>query len=159
MDKAPLNGRSIEKEIVINTSTERVFQALTEKGELERWFARKVEVDLRPGGAISLEWDRAAGVFERGTILVLEPTHRLSHTWEAMSQSPTTVTFTVTAAREGTRLRLVHSGIGEGPDWDNYYTALNSGWNKHLKNLTDWLETGSCATPGPTGTLTQSIDA
>lgn len=61
-------GRSIEKEVIIKANPERVFQALTEREELERWFARTAEIDLRPGSAINLEWDRAAGIVERGTI-------------------------------------------------------------------------------------------
>jgi uncharacterized protein YndB with AHSA1/START domain len=130
---------------------ERVFQALTEKEDLERWFVKKAEVDLRPGGAIRLEW--APDAVEIGKILVLEPPHRLSYTWEALEPSPTTITFELTAENDGTRLRLIHTGIGEGEDWDTYYTSVNSGWSVHLKNLTAWLETGIGETPGPTGTV------
>src|SRR5579883_3388435 len=57
-------GRSIEKEVIIKANPERVFRALTEREELERWFARTAEIDLRPGSAINLEWDRAAGIVD-----------------------------------------------------------------------------------------------
>jgi uncharacterized protein YndB with AHSA1/START domain len=50
MEKTHLIGRSLEKELFINATPERVFQALTEKEDLERWFVQKAEVDLRPGG-------------------------------------------------------------------------------------------------------------
>jgi len=93
----------------------------------------------------------------RGVILALEPPRRLSYTWEAFSPSPTTLTFDVAADEGGTRLRFTQTGIGDGADWDAYYTALDSGWDKHLQNLTAWLETGSCAPPGPTGPLTPSV--
>jgi uncharacterized protein YndB with AHSA1/START domain len=149
MEKTHLIGRSIEKELFINATPERVFQALTEKADLERWFLTKAEVDLRPGGAIRFEW--GPGLFEGGKILVLEPPHRLSYTWEALEPSPTTITFELTAENDGTRLRLIHTGIGEGEDWDNYYTSISSGWNAHLNNLTAWLETGICEPPGPKG--------
>ncbi|HEX4206979.1 MAG TPA: SRPBCC domain-containing protein [Ktedonobacteraceae bacterium] len=147
MEKTPLMGRTLEKELFIKATPERVFRALTEKEDLERWFLVKAEVDLRPGGAIRFEW--APDVFEVGKILVLEPPHRLSYTWEALSPSPTTTTFELTAENDGTRLRLVHSGIGEGGDWDTYYTSVNGGWSLHLNNLTSWLETGTCPPPGP----------
>ena len=143
--------KNIEKEPFINAIPERVFQALTERDDMERWFVQKAEVDLRPGGAIRFEW--APDAVEIGKILVLEPSHRLSYSWEALSPSPTTITFELTAENDGTRLHLIHTGIGEGEDWENYYTALDSGWNMHLKNLTAWLETGISETPGPTGSI------
>jgi uncharacterized protein YndB with AHSA1/START domain len=151
MEKTNLSGRSLEKELFIKATPERVFQALTQKADLERWFVKKAEVDLRPGGAIRLEWGPDA--VEIGKITVLEPPHRLSFTWEALEPSPTTITFELTAENDGTRLRLIHTGIGEGEDWDTYYTSVNSGWSVHLKNLTAWLETGIGETPGPTGTV------
>ncbi len=55
MKNTPLIGRTLEKELFIKASPERVFQALTEKEDLERWFVQKAEVDLRPGGAIRFE--------------------------------------------------------------------------------------------------------
>src|SRR5260221_22955 len=112
---------------------------------------QKAEVGSRPGGAMRFEWGPAA--VEIGTLLVLDPPHRLSYSWEALEPSPTTITFELTAENDGTRLHLIHTGIGEGEDWDNYYTAISSGWNVHFKNLTAWVETGIGETPGPTGTV------
>jgi len=151
MENTHLIGRSLEKELFIKAPPERVFQALTEPAELERWFVQKAEVDLRPGGAIRFEW--APDAVEIGKILLFDPPHRLSYTWEALSPRPTTITFALTAENEGTRLHLIHTGIGEGEDWDTYYTSINSGWNIHLNNLTAWLETGTGEPPGPTGSM------
>ena len=149
MEKTTTNGRSIEKELFIKAIPQRVFLALTEQAELERWFLVKAELDLRPGGAISFEWDRARGVYNVGKILILDPPHCLSYTWEAMEPSPTPVTFELTAENDGTRLHLIHSGIGEGKEWDHYYILRNNGWNIHLEHLVAWLETGTCPSPGP----------
>jgi len=149
MEKTSVTGRTLEKELFIKASPQRVFQALTTKEDLERWFLVKAEVDLRPGGAIRFEW--GPGMVEVGKILVCEPPHRLSYTWEALEPSPTTITFELTEENDGTRLRLTHTGIGEGEDWDSYYTSVNGGWTAHLGNLTSWLETGTCVPPGPKG--------
>jgi uncharacterized protein YndB with AHSA1/START domain len=156
MEKTHLMGRSLEKELFINATPQRVFQALTTKEDLERWFVQKAEVDLRPRGVIRLEW--APEAVEIGAILVLDPPHRISYTWEALEPSPTTITFELTAESDGTHLRLIHTGIGEGEDWDSYYTSINSGWNVHFNNLTAWLETGSSETPGPTGSMKNDLD-
>jgi uncharacterized protein YndB with AHSA1/START domain len=148
MENTQVMGRTIQKEVFIKASPERVFQALTEKAALERWFVQKAEIDLRLGGAVKLEW--APGMGETGKIIALEPPYRLSYTWETLGPTPTTSTFELTAENDGTRLRLTHTGIGTGEDWDGYYTNVSSGWNAHLSNLTTWLETGHCNPPGPT---------
>ncbi|GCE16978.1 SRPBCC family protein [Dictyobacter kobayashii] len=140
MDKTHLRSRSIEKELFIKATPERVFQALTEKEYLECWFLKHAEVDLRPGGMISFEWGTGTSNF--GKVLVLEPFHRFSYTWEALEPSPTTITFELKPRNDGTLLHLIHSGIGEGEDWDHYYDSRNKGWSVHLKHLTDWLEAG-----------------
>src|SRR5215470_13088596 len=88
MEQTHLTGRTLEKELFIKASPQRVFQALTSKEDLERWFLVKAEVDLRPGGAIKFEW--GSGMFEVGKILVCEPPHRLSYSWEAHEAGPTT---------------------------------------------------------------------
>ncbi len=147
MEKTNHNQRSIEKDLLIKAPPQRIFQALTEQAELERWFAQNAELDLRPGGAISFYW--GPGVFESGQMVALDSHHRLSYTWEAMEPSPVTITFTLTAENDGTRLRLVQTGIGEGQEWDQYYNLRNNGWNIHLEHLVAWLETGTCPSPGP----------
>jgi uncharacterized protein YndB with AHSA1/START domain len=149
MEQTHQMGRTLEKELFIKASPQRVFQALTTKEDLERWFLVKAEVDLRLGGEIRFAWTPDA--FEVGKILLLEPPYRLSYSWETFGPSPTTIAFELTAENDGTRLHLTHTGIGEGEDWDNYYNSVNGGWNAHLKDLTDWVETGTCAAPGPRG--------
>jgi uncharacterized protein YndB with AHSA1/START domain len=143
--------KSIEKTPFIKATPERVYQALTEKKDLERWFVQKADVELRPGGAVRLEW--APDAVETGEILALEPAERLSYTWVALEPTPTTVTFELTGEKDGTRLHLIHAGIGEGETWDNYYATLNSGWDIHFQHLTAWLETGVSETPAPTGNI------
>ncbi len=147
MEKTPVIGRTLEKELFIKASPQRVFQALTTREDLERWFLVKAEVDLRPRGAIRFEW--GPGIVEVGKVLVCEPPHRLSYTWETFGPGPTTITFELTEEDDGTRLHLIHTGIGEGEDWDTYYNSVNGGWSAHLGDLVAWLETGTCPPPGP----------
>ncbi|HEY1353041.1 MAG TPA: SRPBCC domain-containing protein [Ktedonobacteraceae bacterium] len=143
--------KTIEKERHIQASPVRVFQALAKKEELEHWFVQKAELDVHPGGAVRFEW--APDAVEFGKLLVCEPSHCLSYTWEALSPGPTIITFELTEQNGGTHLHLAHSAIGEGEGWENYYPMLESGWDVHLKNLVAWLETGSSETPGATGSL------
>jgi len=65
MENSYLSGRSIEKERFIKATPQRVFEALTKKEELERWFVQKAEVDLHPEGRsgtnLRLIWLKRAG--------------------------------------------------------------------------------------------------
>ncbi|HEY1349200.1 MAG TPA: SRPBCC domain-containing protein [Ktedonobacteraceae bacterium] len=139
MEMTALHGRSIEKDVFIKTTPARVFQALTEKATLQRWFLKRAEVHLCPGGTISFEWP--SGVATTGRFLVFDPPYRLSYTWETLSPGATTVIFALMAQDHGTHLHLIHTGIGSGEDWDRYYHLRNNGWSIHLQNLTRWLET------------------
>lgn len=140
MAKISQRGRLLEKEVFIQASPERVFQALTAKEELERWFVSRAEFDLSPGGTLKFKW--GPGECFSGEVLVFEPPRRLSYTWEADNPGINTLTFELTAENDGTRLRLVHTGIGESEDWDQYYDEVHIGWNEHFTNLIAWLERG-----------------
>lgn len=144
--------KTITKELFINATPDRVFNALTEKEELEKWFVKIAEVELKPGGTIKTNWTADMG--EHGTVKEVNPPHVFSFTWEGMfSPSPTTITFTLEPKDNGTLLTLTHSGIGEGKGWEAYAGMDNEGkgWEAHLKDLKSWIETGECPPPGPRG--------
>ncbi len=48
--------RAIEKEITIRATADAVWKALTDAGELVRWFAPEARVTPGPGGAIFVSW-------------------------------------------------------------------------------------------------------
>lgn len=144
-----MDTKSVVKEQFINATPERVFKALTQKEELERWFVQIAEVDLQPGGAIKTEW--MPGMGEHGVVKEVNSPHSFIFTWEgAFSPTPTTLAFVLKEQGEGTLLTLTHSGIGEGKGWEAYAT-MSSAWGAHLKDLTSWIETGTCPPPGPRG--------
>lgn len=144
-----MDTQTITKEQFIKATPERVFQALTEKQELERWFVPKVEIEVKPGGIFRMEW--VPGMGEHGTVKEVKPSQLLRYTWEgAFSPTPTTITFALAKEKDGTLLTLTHSGIGEGKGWEAYAT-ISKAWDAHLKDVTSWIETGTCPLPGPRG--------
>ena len=46
----------VQREIVLPTTREDAWEALTEPSRLEEWFATEVELDLREGGAAVFRW-------------------------------------------------------------------------------------------------------
>jgi uncharacterized protein YndB with AHSA1/START domain len=148
-ERAQMETKTITKEQFIKATSERVFKALTEKQELERWFVQEADIELKPGGTIRTNW--APGMGEHGKVKEVKPSQLFSFTWEgAFSPTPTTLTFELRAEKDGTLLTFTHSGIGEGEGWEAY-TNMGKGWDAHLKDLTSWIETGTCPPPGPRG--------
>ena len=147
-----MDTKTITKEIFIKATPKRVFKALTEKSELEKWFVQIAEVELKPGGIIRTNWTPEVG--EHGLVKEVKAGELFSFTWEGQfSPSPTTLTFALTKENDGTKVVFTHSGIGEGKGWEAYASINDSGkgWDAHLKDLTSWIETGTCPPPGPRG--------
>ena len=71
-------------------------------------------------------------------VLTVEPNRALSYTWnfahhDAAFDLKSVVTFTLTPAGKGTRLRMEQSGFR--PDQKQAFGGARSGWQKFLENL------------------------
>jgi uncharacterized protein YndB with AHSA1/START domain len=140
-------GREVEAEITINAPVEAVWKALTDAEELTRWFPIQAEVTPGEGGRQWLSWgEELAG---ESRIEIWEP-HRHLRTvapeqpWSAEAGEVAPLRIAVDFYLEGrggmTVLRLVHSGFGEGADWDTEYESVRSGWQLELRGLRHYLE-------------------
>jgi uncharacterized protein YndB with AHSA1/START domain len=138
----------IEREIVIAAPVERVWAAITEAEQIGAWFADSgAEVDLRPGGAMTLRW-REHGV-SHTTIEQVEPQRYFSWRWaftggEAPRDGNSTlVEFSLTPEGEGTRVRVVESGFDQldmPAEKQARHAAENTqGWHEELDELRDYL--------------------
>jgi uncharacterized protein YndB with AHSA1/START domain len=140
MTNATITGRTIERELYLRATPERVWRALTEKEELERWFVTEAHFDPTPGAPWRFRWRKETG---QGEVVTAEPPHLLVMTWdEGESLGTTTLTITLTPDGDGTRLHLVQSGFGGGDDWDRLYDGVDSGWTQALDDLRRWLDDG-----------------
>jgi uncharacterized protein YndB with AHSA1/START domain len=109
----------IERETVIAAPVERVWSLLTQAEHVGQWFGDAgAEIDLRPGGAMVLRWAEHGTVHAR--VVDVEPHQRFSYRWAASTEqgdaelgaaNSTLVEFTLAAADDGTRLRVVESGF------------------------------------------------
>jgi uncharacterized protein YndB with AHSA1/START domain len=142
----------IERETVIAAPVERVWALLTEAEHLGRWFGDAgAELDLRPGGALSLSWQRYGTV--RGRVVDVEAPRRFSYRWSVLRESfdsepaegnSTLVEFTLQAEGDGTRLRVVESGFDKlfaDPAKQGERAEDNrKGWASELDELRDYAE-------------------
>lgn len=140
---------AIFSEIHIAAPPERVFQALIDPQQVVQWWGQvnvyrctQFNADLRVGG----KW-RSFGVgpdggnFElTGEYLEVVPPRLLVSTWIASwtGEVQTTVCWELTPTKEGTLVRLRHSGLAAHPEVAKSYR----GWPRMLGWLQAFLESG-----------------
>ena len=138
----------------IRATPQRVFAALTDAQELERWFFTEVQTDPRPGGSYAMWW-RSEKEPERdhrrlGRYLEFVPGERLTFEWRGDGTGPkeltqigeTTVTITLKAEAGGTRLRLVHTGWADNEVARKSRESHRGGWTFYVENLERFLAGG-----------------
>jgi uncharacterized protein YndB with AHSA1/START domain len=136
---------AIEQTIEIDAPRERVFEALTDADELVRWFPSGAESDPRTGGAFEYRFEFPAEP-ERdhtysGAYHAVRDGERVSYPWKG-GLGETRVDVTLEAAGEATVVRLVHSGWGEGAEWEQSRQTHEDGWGFFLGNLKTYVERG-----------------
>jgi uncharacterized protein YndB with AHSA1/START domain len=113
---------------------EKVWAALTTPERLADWLA-DAEFEMKPGGAIRLNWNNGSNTME-GRVLAYEPPTTFAWTWP-LGGRDTEVRFDLKADGDGCWLTLTHSGlspkVGGG-------AGVRAGWHAHLEGLPDAIE-------------------
>ena len=138
--------RSIETTLEINAPVEAVWKALTDPEEIARWFSPRAQVKPGVGGTIRWTWDETIDWESR--IEIWEADRHLRAVYDKPPLSPDValgpallaMDFTLEARAGTTVLRLVHSGFGQGSDWDEEYDGVRRGWGYELGSLRHYLE-------------------
>lgn len=137
---AEAGTRSVSHQVEIDAPIERVWRALTEAEELERWFPLEARVVAGEGGSIWMSWKNE---YEgESKILAWEPPRSLKTTWgDVDGEGPAQVT-TYTLETEGgkTVVRVVTSGFPTDPSWDDWVEGTRMGWRWELGSLKRYLE-------------------
>lgn len=119
-------GRIIEDEIRIEAPAEDVYAAWADPNEITGWFLGRMDGEMEPGETVTWLWDEDHPG-QRQRVLVADAPHRFVTEMEL----PEGVSYLeVTIEQEGGHsvLRLVQSGFGEGPEWDDQFEGMLSGW-------------------------------
>jgi uncharacterized protein YndB with AHSA1/START domain len=124
----------------VNASPERVYEAFTNKKDLEMWKADDYEIEPRKGGKykMGLESD---GYAVTGEFLELVPNEKIVYSWKMTeydentkkpiphwsNDKPTKVTVKFEkAGNQGTKITLIHEGF---PERDEQYYMHEVGWD------------------------------
>jgi uncharacterized protein YndB with AHSA1/START domain len=145
---------TIVSEIQIAAAPERVFKALTDAGELGRWFGgsdcpeKAWHMDARVGGkygytaeARSSAANGSGPVECHGEILECDPPRVLTYTWIANwhedRAQQTVVRWELTPKQGGTHVRVTHSGLATLPVARKDYSG---GWPGVVEKLKQFVE-------------------
>lgn len=135
-------SRKFDLNIDIAAPVELVWKTLTDAVELTRWLAIDAQIQPRAGGEIFLSWGVDMEV--SGRITHWEPERAMAWTqsvaFEGAPPSDVTVRFELEPQGTGTRVRVIHAGIGRGPDWDVYFDSISYGWRFELRGLRHYIE-------------------
>ena len=145
---------AIVSEIRIAAPPERVFRALSDPGELKRWFsgpecpAKFWKMDARVGGQYSYSTEKGSiavnGVSEfecHGEILECDPPRLLVYTWIANwhddKSARTVVRWELEKKGSGTHVKVTHSGLANLPIARKDYSG---GWTGVVEMLKKFVE-------------------
>ena len=150
-----MTADSIEREILVEASPEVVWGVITEPEQISRWFSDEAEVQAHTGAAGTLTWrpgDRGGskeGMIVPIRVVDAEPFRRFSFRWGHPQDAPpdednaALVEFSLTEEANGTRLRVIESGISavthDEEDKARYFEGHEQGWERHLGELLDYV--------------------
>lgn len=133
--------RQVTQSVVIETSPELAFEAVTKASELREWFSDQAWTEAKVGGRFEVRWNQ--GYRSEGKFTKLDPPRFAAATWHGTGEpGETLVEFRLEANEDGVEVTVVHSGIGPGKEWDAALEQSQKGWGAGVENLKSTLETG-----------------
>ena len=136
---SPLSPLTFERTIA--APPEEIFRAFTHPTALRDWLANDASAQPRPGGFLFLFWND--GYSATCTITHFEPPNALGFDWHSpQDPGPSQVRLVFGLGKQGTRLKLVHSGFGEVAVWEQNRKEKERAWEASLENLELFLLQG-----------------
>ena len=123
--------------IEIDAPIDRVWRALTDPREMDKWLSTTAAADIRPGGAYSYGWAFDGTPCGPTRILEADPPRRLVHDWVYQAESPTRTEWTLEPlSPTRTRVTIEQIGIRTARD----HTGYTGGWAKFASALKELME-------------------
>jgi uncharacterized protein YndB with AHSA1/START domain/DNA-binding transcriptional ArsR family regulator len=127
----------------IESSPERVWEALTDAGLTAQYWGHSNVSDWQPGSSWEHQRTDGSGIADvAGTVLESVPPRKLVMTFDSPGElppsGPTKVTFDIEPFHEIIRLTVTHENLAG----DDALTAVSAGWPAVFANLKSLLETG-----------------
>ena len=134
----------IKKTIIIDTSKEIVFKAITDPNDLSNWFADQAILEPEVRGKVKFSFykdskmgrtKRDIDYFPEGTIIEFVPNKKISYTWEHLNIPDFPKTIVMWELKEiennQTQLTLTHTGF----KMDEMLKQHDEGWTYFFNEL------------------------
>lgn len=148
----PSSTDRIEKSVVLESPRSRVWRAITDFREFNKWFGVELTAPFTPGALVSghLAIPGYEHLLMTVQVETIEPERLFSFRWHPnaidpdidYSAEPTTlVTFTLEDVPEGTRLVVTESGFDALPESRRVpaFTGNSEGWASQMMRVADYL--------------------
>lgn len=119
--------REIRLEITIDATAEKVFRALTDPRQLDRWISNSATIEAAVGGVYSYGWKTGGP----SRVLELVPDRLLVHDWSVEGEPATRVRWELEPLGDRTRVTLTHSPFQS----DKHRLGHRLGWSALLTVL------------------------
>ncbi len=119
-----------------------VFRMFTNSTALREWLADRVLANPVVGGCLYLEWQ--SGYYVAGWFTGLQSGSHVALTMQGRGEpGPSQVDVRIEPCEGGSLVTLVHSGLGEGVEWEEARKSIHRGWNQAFLRLANALDNGS----------------
>ncbi len=147
---------TIDRDIVIDAPAEVVWRVITEPDQIVRWFADRVELEVRPGATghfVFVADEQGTEVMAALAVESVEPPHRFAFRWSTSADgtleadNSVLVEFTLTVEDGArTRLRVTETGLDRlawsDDEKQRYVEDHRHGWAHHFGRLATLLDAG-----------------
>jgi uncharacterized protein YndB with AHSA1/START domain/DNA-binding transcriptional ArsR family regulator len=158
LEQNPMGNTEFVYTTYINTTPERLWQALTDPAFTIRYWGVTFETDWKVGSTMAWEQSGWKNIDPAQVVLESEPHRRLSYTWHTYtpefaeifgfsdevlakltSEQRSKVTFEIEPLGEMVKLTIVHDAVDPG---STVLEGVSEGWPAILASLKTLLETG-----------------
>ncbi len=158
LEETPVDTPSFVYTTYIQTTPERLWQALTEPAFTERYWSLSFESDWKPGSPMTWRTRGLTIADPEQVVIESDPYRRLSYTWQTWSaewaesfeltpearerlaaEPRSKVTFEIEPLGAQVKLTVIHDGLVPGGMTGS---LISQGWPRVLANLKTLLETG-----------------
>lgn len=137
----------IELSITLKASTGWIWNALTDRGELENWWSEDVILEPKKGGNFREPWanDEGKAQLASGKVIELKKEQFITFTWKEKDwpkESLTKCSFIIEDNGKNRTLTVRHDGWDSLPETkrSQLIKDFKIGWNYHLKELRSYLD-------------------
>ncbi len=135
--------RGYAHRVDIAGDVQSVWRAFTETAHLTKWCAPGAQIRAKAGGLFRASVDRVTELDAH--IDVFEPGRRLRLIYLPSpalppSDSAVVADFIMEGSPEGSIVRVLGSGVPDGPAWDLAYKRMRLGWERAMARLKVYVE-------------------